>query len=181
MLPPESLDSSSGPSLMTRVVQIGGVSREELRAMLSAAGVWLNEAAEVLFADDRFATSPNRIQLQTVQLSVAVLGLPNGGTFDQVVKRAAERGLLLCPLELGPHLRHQFLDQPEGFLGHPKTEHTAPAGSITVASKPLSQDEETPKGFYLRRIAGELWLRGYRSGPEHIWNPQDIFVFAPSL
>jgi len=47
-----------------------------------------------------------------------------------------------------------------------------------VASAPLAQDDETPKGFYLRRIEGVLWLRGYRSWPGHIWSPQDMFVFS---
>jgi hypothetical protein len=32
----------------------------------------------------------------------------------------------------------------------------------------------------LRRIDGVLWLRGYRSGPEHIWNQDDHFVFTAS-
>jgi hypothetical protein len=32
-------------------------------------------------------------------------------------------------------------------------------------------------GFYLRRIQGVLWLRGYRSALEHIWSADDRFVF----
>jgi hypothetical protein len=86
--------------------------------------------------------------------------------------------VLLCPLELGPHLRLQFTDQPEGSLGQPVSQNCAPPGSLTVASAPLAQDDETPKGFYLRRIEGVLWLRGYRSWPGHIWSPQDMFVFS---
>jgi hypothetical protein len=42
----------------------------------------------------------------------------------------------------------------------------------------LAQDESIPKGFYLRRIEGILWLRGYRSGPEHLYSPEDRFVFC---
>jgi hypothetical protein len=84
----------------------------------------------------------------------------------------------LCPLELGPHPRLQFLDQPEGHLGHPSSKHRAPHGSITVASRPLTEDYETPKGFYLRRIDGVLWLRGYCSAPDDIWNPEDRLVFC---
>jgi hypothetical protein len=32
-------------------------------------------------------------------------------------------------------------------------------------------------GFYLRRIRGVLWLRGYRSPAEHVWEAADRFVF----
>jgi hypothetical protein len=48
-------------------------------------------------------------------------------------------------------------------------------------SAPLAADDDIPKGFCLRRIDGVLWLRGYRSGPEHIWSPDDrlIFIDAP--
>jgi len=113
-----------------------------------------------------------------LSLSVAELGFPDGATFAKIVERATRNGLLLCPLELGPHLRLQFTDQPEGSLGQPVSQNCAPPGSLTVASAPLAQDDETPKGFYLRRIEGVLWLRGYRSWPGHIWSPQDMFVFS---
>jgi hypothetical protein len=47
-----------------------------------------------------------------------------------------------------------------------------------VASSPLDDADETPRGFYLRRVEGVPWLRGYRSGPGHVWSPEDLFVFA---
>jgi hypothetical protein len=48
----------------------------------------------------------------------------------------------------------------------------APRGSLLRAQLGAS------KGFYLRRINGVLWLRGYRSGPEHIYSPEDRLVFC---
>ena len=103
------------------------------------------------------------IEIATV--SVAELGFGEGATYGQLIARALESGLAECPLELGPHLRLQFLDQPEGAAGLPATHGRAPPGAITVASSPLDERDETPKGFYLRRIDGVLWLRGYWSGP----------------
>jgi hypothetical protein len=102
----------------------------------------------------------------------------NGATIGQIHARVAQLGLLLCPLELGPHLRLQFLDQPEGHVGHARSKHCAPPGSITIASPHLTDDDDTPKGFYLRCISGTLWLRGYRSGPGHTWSSDDRFVFC---
>jgi hypothetical protein len=95
-----------------------------------------------------------------------------------IVACAAEYGLDLCPLELGPHLRLQYREQPEGYLGLPVRQHQAPSGAITIASAPLSDDDTVPKGFYLRRIQGVLWLRGYRAGADHNWEPDDHFIFC---
>ena len=98
--------------------------------------------------------------IEIAALSVAGLGFGEGATYEQLTARALESGLVECPLELGPHLRMQFLNQPEGSAGFPATQHRAPPGSITVASSPLDDSDETPKGFYLRRIDGVLWLQG---------------------
>ena len=109
---------------------------------------------------------------------MAELGFGGGATYEQLTARALESGLVECPLELGPHLRVQFLDQPEGVAGSSSTPHRAPPGSITVASRPLDASDETPKGFYLRCVQGVSWLRGYRSWPGHLWSPEDVLVFA---
>src|SRR3954451_22232427 len=138
----------------------------------------MNESAEQLFASDLFTTSASRYSVMTVELTVRDLAFPDGATSAEIDARAGALGLALCPLELGPHLRLQYRDQPEGYWGQPERQHQAPSGSITVASVPLADDDEFPKGFYLRRIKGELWLRGYRSGPAHVWKPDNHFIFC---
>lgn len=163
---------------VARTVRMGGTSKSELLAELQCHGIQLNEYGRDLFAHSLFTTSPVVSQVETVELAVANLGYLQGATFDRIHERASELGLTLCPLELGPHLRLQFLDQPEGHLGQPPSKHRAPPGSITVASRPLTEDHDTPKGFYLRRIDGVLWLRGYRSAPEDLWRPEDRLVFC---
>ncbi|WP_192796768.1 hypothetical protein [Serinicoccus kebangsaanensis] len=45
-------------------------------------------------------------------------------------------------------------------------------GSIHVASEPLSEDEAYPKGFYLRVVDDEPWLRGYRCDDSYEWGPE---------
>jgi hypothetical protein len=164
--------------MLQRTVRSGGVDKAELLARLEAAGVLLNEAGRTLFADPRFTTSASAGPVDVAATSVAALGFPEGATFAPIVERAAARGLFLCPLELGPHLRLQLPDPPEGSIGHPATQHRAPPGSLTLASAPLAEDDETPKGFYLRRIEGVPWLRGYRSWPGHRWSPEDMLVFV---
>jgi len=173
-LQPQRLESHAG------LVQVGGLSKAELLSKLRDAQVQLNQAAIALFADDRFETTPTSSLIEVVHISVGQLGLSDGATFTRVVERAAGTDLSPCALEIGPHLRLQLTDQPEEFIGNAPSKNCAPPGSITVASVPLSDDDEAPKGFYLRRIGGVLWLRGYRSWPGHLWSPADVFAFARS-
>jgi len=161
-----------------RLIRAGAHTRPQLLAQLTAAGVELNEYARVLFASDLFTTSPVERTWLTVEVSVHDLGLPDGATLAELHDKAQTLGLIPPPLELAPHLRLQYLDQPEGHWGHPVTQHRAPPGSLTIASAPLSEDEDFPKGFYLRRIQGTLWLRGYQCSRDNVWNPDDSFVFC---
>ncbi|MBH9579447.1 hypothetical protein [Inhella proteolytica] len=163
------------PDVLT--VQIGGVDKAELLQRLAAAQVKMNLAGQQLFADERFRTAAQPEQIQVQQISVADLGLPDGGVMAQILAAAAGRGLQPCPLELGPHLR-LLLDQAEGALGFAPTRNQSPPGAITVVSAPLCEDDAVPKGFYLRRIEGVLWLRGYWSSAEHVRRPDEQLVFA---
>ncbi len=162
----------------SRLVYVGGANAEQLYAQLRGAGVELNESALTLLSSDRFMTSEARRTSMSVELSVRNLGYTQGAAMSELQDKAVALGLCLPPIEFGPHLRLQYLDQPEGYCGHPITAHRAPPGSITIASAPLSEDDEFPKGFYLRLIQGTLWLRGYRSGPEHVYDPDDRLIFC---
>jgi hypothetical protein len=159
-------------------VSIGGLSKSELLASLRERGVQLNRAAEALFEDPRFTTLGRRQVVEIAAVSVGELGFGEGATYGRLVARALESGLVECPLELGPHLRIQFPNQPDGADGKPMTHGRAPPGSITVASSPLDDSDETPKGFYLRRVDAVAWLRGYWSWPGHVWSPEDVLVFC---
>lgn len=144
---------------ISRKVEIGGHTKGELIQKLQQSSILINEYGERLLADDMLTISETKYCLQTVELTVRNLGFPEGATTAQIFKRANELGLELCPMELGPYLRLQYLDQPEGFSGNSLQKHQAPSGSVTIASEKLTEDDDFPKGFYLRRINGVLWLR----------------------
>jgi hypothetical protein len=159
-------------------VRIGEMDKPGLLHALRSAKVQMNRAAEALFEDPRFTASNRPAVVEIAALSVAGLGFGEGATHPQIVARALAAGLTECPLELGPHLRLQFRDQPEVADATPPARGMAPPGAITVASAPLDDRYETPKGFYLRHVGGVLWLRGYWSSPDDAYNPHDVFVFA---
>ena len=161
-----------------RKVSIGGLSKSALLDRLASTGVEINSIGLQLFADESFRTLELPTIVESVQTTVAELGLPHGGVFAQVIKAAQERDLALCQLELGPHLRLALLDQVEGAQGFEKTQHKAPPGAITVMSQPISEHGGEVRGFYLRRIEGTLWLRGYKSWSGHVWDPEDMLLFT---
>jgi hypothetical protein len=152
---------------ITRTVSVGGVTKAELLGELQ------RNAISMLFT-----TAAARSSVTTVELRVRDLGFRHGATIAEITTSAHALGLGLCPLELGPHLRLQYRDQPEGYWGQPIRSHQAPSGAVTIASAHLTDDDDVPKGFYLRRIKGVLWLRGYRSWPGHVWESDDRFVFC---
>jgi len=75
---------------------------------------------------------------------------------------------------LAPYYRLQYKDQLEEKENQT---NKAPKGSITIISTPLCADETFPKGFYLRCMNGVLWLRGYTSSDDYIFNPGDRIAF----
>jgi hypothetical protein len=121
-------------------------------------GVQLDAHAEPLLAHSTF-DDPAGETLRIVERTVEQLGFENGAVLSQVFAAARNHGLELCPLVAGPYLRLALVNQansPDPVLsaGH------GPAGAIHIASEPVSGDVKYPKGFYLRVIDGQTWLRG---------------------
>ncbi|MCM3359864.1 helicase [Psychrobacillus sp. MER TA 171] len=164
-------------SAITRTLEIGGLTKFQLIQKLENHSIRLNEYAEKLLSADKFSPSKNKYSVTTVTLTVRELGFREGATMSQIFKRASEVGLNLCPLEVGPYLRLELLDQPEGNTKI-QVPQQAPSGSITVASEIVSEDDNFPKGFYLRNIDGVLWLRGYIADDLHVWNSEHHFIFC---
>ena len=163
---------------LRRRVSIGALSNSELLEHLEAAGIKINSIALEILTDENFRTQEQATTIEVVQKTVAELGLPNGGVLAQVIDAAEALGYGLCPLELGPHLRLAYIDQEEGSVGFEATQHQAPPGSITIVDQRPREDESEYRGFYLRRIEGTLWLRGYNSWSGHVWQPRDMLVFT---
>ncbi|MCG3088932.1 helicase [Sporosarcina sp. MB25] len=161
-----------------RKLQVGGFTKRQLMAELNLKAIHMNALGKQLLSDERFTLSEHTYQLITVELSVRDLGLTEGASLEQIFVTAEQLGLQIGPIEIGPYIRLAYLDQPEGSAGKPARTQRAPYGSITIAAEIMDASDEFPKGFYLRRINGELWLRGYVTDNEHIWDPDDRFVFV---
>ena len=60
------------------------------------------------------------------------------------------------------------MDQEEENAGDLSRKNEAPTGSVTIASHLISDEESFPKGFYVRKVDGVLWLRGYVADNLHV-------------
>jgi hypothetical protein len=156
-------------------VRVGGQSRTGMMQSLRDAGVQLNAHAEVLLAHPAF-DAPVRRRLRVVERTVEQLGLEHGGVQSQVFAAARDLGLELCPLVTGPYLRLMMMEQanaPDSVLSAGR----GPTGAIHIASEPVDEDVEYPKGFYLRVVDGQAWLRGYCCDDTYMWAPGQRLAF----
>ncbi len=172
----DRMDAASGRLWpQPQEVTVGGLSRGELAERLRRQGVSLNAHAETLLASSAFDERPGEV-MQFVERTVAELGLPDGGTLPEVFAAAVGRGLELCPADAAPYLRLAWTSQANS-TDSVLSVGRSPQGAVKVASAPLSDDVEYPKGFYLRAVDGVLWLRGYRCDDEYRFTPDDRFAF----
>lgn len=79
--------------VITRTIEIGGLTKLQLTRKLQQQSILLNEYAERLLSNDKFTTSKTKYNLKTVELTIRNLGFPEGATMPQIFKRAEELGL----------------------------------------------------------------------------------------
>ncbi|RKQ15891.1 hypothetical protein D8M05_09030 [Oceanobacillus bengalensis] len=101
------------PTLI-KTVEIGCLTKSQLLNKLQQHSILMNKLGERLFSDDKFTISDTIYSVRTVELKVRDLGFSEGATIPQLFSKANQVGLKLCPLELGPYLRLEYMDQPEG-------------------------------------------------------------------
>jgi hypothetical protein len=145
-------------------LMIGGVHKHVLIQRLNDAGVLFNKYAPILFENPSFLPSSEIEKVELVKLKFADLGLNNICSYQNILSRASELRLKLCPMHLGAFLRLDYMDQPEGPY-------------LAIASQEPEGDEEYPTGFYLRKFESAVWLRGYRVKGEAEWPPDHEFIF----
>jgi hypothetical protein len=148
-------------------IDYGRCSREDLLLKLAKKKIALNADATLLFLSEKFVVSDSGCSAKLVSISLDDLGIKEKVTFRDICAESLTRGLQLCPLEIAPLLRLEYLDQKEGPM-------------LTVASEVAYAEERFPNGYYLRNFNGNLWLRGYISSEDWLWDQESEFVFVES-
>ncbi|MCX5774388.1 MAG: hypothetical protein NTX05_07265 [Fusobacteria bacterium] len=137
--------------------------------------ILLNEYALQLLNSTHCNVANEREVESLIVLSVKSLGFQKGATLSKMIERGKKRGLKPCSLTVALSFRVIFDEEQS------ETEMTsgkAPTGSITVISASSSDTPEFPKGFYLRKIHGEKWLRGFSCSDDYEFNLEDRVAFC---
>jgi hypothetical protein len=137
-----------------------------VREALDAAHVHVGDAANEILGRPGFSFGRRKIELDLVVVSVADLGFgERGASLADVHARAAQLGLELCPAELAPNLRLQYLNQPIGE-------------SLQIAMKPEATYHGDPIALALTNGGEGLLLIGGDAHPDQIQSAPVRFVFV---
>lgn len=157
-------------------LSIGGISKAELRQKLKDHDISINPLGNDLLESDLFTITKQPQTITLAFMTLKELGFnQRGPTLPEIIRQVKSRGLDLCPPETGPFLRLAY-SKDNNSQGMEK-QYRTPDGAITVLSPPLSKDHDFPKGFYLRKVEGTYWLRGYTCDDQHRFDVNERFVF----
>lgn len=110
-------DGKSAPtSLVWRTITLGTFKDvKSLKKALKQRGFRTDFWADDYMLDRPvFSLASEEIELDLVRRTVAELGFEEGAELREIYASARERGLNICPAEVGPTLRYQYPDQPRG-------------------------------------------------------------------
>jgi hypothetical protein len=120
----------------------------------------------------RMCIAKNKIQIALVRKRVADLDLSKGGTLKQIHPAAQELGLNFCPSEVGPALRLNYPDQPDGE-------------KLIIAMWPIDINlgglSEVLDVFTVENVKGHRYLSSFdvcNRRRDHIFRADDELVFS---
>ena len=138
---------------------------DDFRRALKDDGFNISDWASDILGKPAFKAADEDTEVDLVKVTVAELGFKNGARHNQIYERAKELGLGLCPPEVGPQLRLQYQDQPNGEW-------------ILVAMEPIVDSDGDPYVFRVARHGSGLWLDSDWGSPGSFWDPGPRWVFC---
>jgi hypothetical protein len=112
-------DGTSAQSPIWKRVTIGTYKgANDIREALYAARMRIGASADEILGRPTFPFSKLKTELDLVVVTAADLGFEGRTSVAEIYRRAIQRGLELCPAEVGPQLRLQYVNQPIGEFLH---------------------------------------------------------------
>lgn len=160
----EDLDSlDCGTVVVPQIASVGGVGPAVKKPSQPPCN--LGETAAEIIGRPSFALSKMKRDLDLVVLTPADLGLAGQHVAAATVYTRAEMlGFALCPAEVGPQLRLQYLDQPLGEALH-------------IAMQPIARYTGEPTIFTIMNGGAGLLLIGSNGDLDLDVLPTRRFVF----
>lgn len=150
-----------------KIVRLGtGLkTADDFHKALKASGFKIGEWANDILDKPAFKAATKESELELVRVTVGEFGFINGATRQQIYQRAQELGLKTCPNEVGPQLRLQYKDQPNGEW-------------IIIAMWPIADSDGNFKLLNVRHNDDGLWLSSNCSSAGYVWNSDNVFIFC---
>jgi hypothetical protein len=132
----------------------------------TAPSCHLEALANEIIGRPAFALSRTRTEVDLVVLSVSELGFgKEGASLKDIYARAQTLGFTLCPPEVGPQLRLQYLEQPPGEVVH-------------IAMEPIAKYDGDRVSLSLENGEWGFVLFGYYVAGIEVMGSRALFVFV---
>ena len=105
------------------------------------------------------------VEVDLCVMTVAELGFRGNARFDAICERIIEIGGELCPAEVGPALRLQYEDQPQGEWN-------------LIAMEAITDSDGDLNVFGVERDSDVRWLDTYYGSPDDLYDPDGRIVFV---
>ena len=137
---------------------------DALRDALDAERIQVGDRADEILGRPAFNLSKIRRDARLVVLAVSDLGFEEGASLADIYARARQLGFELCPAEVGPRLRLQYLNQPLGEFLH-------------IAMAPIARYGGEPTDLTVANGGAGLILIAGDAHPDFIMPSTMRFVF----
>lgn len=144
---------------------VGLATVDDFCNAFSTSGLRCSQGAIYMLSKSEFAVAGKFTEVDLVVVSGRDLGFEANMRYAQICARAKELGLELCPAEVGPQLRLQHLDQPNGE-------------QVVIAMEAICDSYGYLNVFCLEHDDSGRWLVAYYGNPGSIWYPDSEFVFV---
>jgi hypothetical protein len=139
---------------------------DAVRNALDVKRIHVGDTAKEILDRPAFKLSKTKLDARLVVLAVSELGFDErGASLADIYARARQLGLKLCPAEVGPQLRLQYLRQPLGEFLH-------------IAMEPIAGDGGEPADLTVANGGAGLILVGGEARPNLIMPSVMRFVFV---
>ena len=114
---------------------------------------------------DKIPISQEEVEVDLVRLTGREMGFKESVRRDILYNRALEHGFQKCPGEVGPALREQYPNQPNGEC-------------VLIGMEPITDSDGDLNVFRVERSDSRRWLSSHWSDPGNFWIPAHVWVFV---
>ena len=155
----------SDPKVWKRITLGTGIDADGYRKAIKAKKMRIGDYANDILGKPEFTVVTEETEIDLVNVSVKELTGKNKAPLKEVFAQAMARGLQLCPNQVGPELRLQYEDQPEGEW-------------LIIGMEPITDSDGYLKLFHVERHGDVLWLYAHYDFPDSPWHGSYRLVFV---